>query len=129
MISMLDLFLFFCSASRSVQLGLLFICFLFIVPEVQARSPDLHNFRQEVSKDSLSCIDEFLSISLSGHGPESLVNHSLKAWNRASARLGYLPFVYAASASIEMNRDIDFSGSHNWILILRAVPCRRTDVK
>ena len=129
MISMPNPFMFFSSASSSVQLGLLIIFCPFIVPEVHARSPHLPNFRQEIPKNSFSCIDEFLSISLSGHGPESLVNHSLKAWNRASGRLGYLPFGYAASASIEMTRDLDPSGSHIWNLILRAVPCSRTDVK
>ena len=74
-------------------------------------------------------MDDYLAISLTGLRPEVLLSHSLKAWDDASGKLGYLPFAFAASASIDLTRDLNTSGSHHWNLILRAIPCAHSDIK
>ena len=106
-----------------------FVFFFFSVSSAHSRSPHLPGFPYEASKEAVSCSNEFLSVSLSGNSPENLLNHSFKAWDRVSSRLGYLSFVHSVSASIEMRRDLDYSGSNIWKLNLRAKPCASIPVK
>ena len=116
--------------SRTVSLMLLSMSLLHISTNVHARSPHLPpSIRKEISGDRLSCMGDFLAISMTGLRPEVLLTRSLKTWDRASGRLGYLPFAFAASASIELTRDLNASGSHHWNLILRAIPCSHSDIK
>ena len=114
---------------RSAHL-LFFPLFLFFsVPDVHSRSPHLPGFRHGGSSKNLSCSNEYVSVSLSGYRPEILLRHAFKSWDRVSSSLGYSPFDHSASASIEIRRHLDFSGSLVWNLDLRAKPCTSIHAK